>query len=279
MAPTNKDLGATRRAGAHTVPGVTTPGARHAWPSGYSRFFEEASALPAARSSEQQGGRSQRHADHCGGFEDPELLENLINMEMIDADSVDDCTDESVMEFLQSKQERDASVTAKFVKAEVLAKVTFVMSAKDPALRVMKATVDYISLLRNLRLDFINGNPKNAVEHPVSVIRPATLKSLIESELANWTSRNSRRTSSCSLLIWNVDEWRVLRSSHTNLASRCELLTSENCRCQSATQKLHKFELATEIQFYQILIFCHFVNTWTGQNHHIAYTTRVVCQK
>jgi hypothetical protein len=28
---------------------------------------------------------------------DPELLENLIDMEKIDADLVDDCTDESVM--------------------------------------------------------------------------------------------------------------------------------------------------------------------------------------
>jgi hypothetical protein len=46
-------------------------------------------------------------------------------MENIDADSVDDCTDENVMEFLESKQERDASITAEFVKAEVLAKVTF----------------------------------------------------------------------------------------------------------------------------------------------------------
>jgi hypothetical protein len=32
---------------------------------------------------------------------DPELLENLIDMEEIDAESVDDCTDESVMEFLE----------------------------------------------------------------------------------------------------------------------------------------------------------------------------------
>jgi hypothetical protein len=36
---------------------------------------------------------------------DPELLENLIDMEKIDADSVDDCTDESAMEFLESTQE------------------------------------------------------------------------------------------------------------------------------------------------------------------------------
>jgi hypothetical protein len=57
------------------------------------------------------------------------------------------------------------------------------MSEKDPALRVMKAVADYYSLHLNLRLDFINGKPKKAVEHLVSVIRPATLKALIESKL------------------------------------------------------------------------------------------------
>jgi hypothetical protein len=114
---------------------------------------------------------------------DLELLENLIDMEEIDANSVDDCTDESVMEFLESTQERDASVTAEFVKAEVLAKVTFAMSEKDPALRVMKAVADSYSLHRNLRLYFINDKPKKAVEHLVSVIKPATLKALIESKL------------------------------------------------------------------------------------------------
>jgi hypothetical protein len=114
---------------------------------------------------------------------DPKLLENLIDMEKIEADSVDDCTDESVMKFLESTQERDASITAEFVKDEVLAKVTFAMSEKDPALRVMKAVADYNSLHRNLRLDFINGKPKKAVEHLMSVIRPATLKVLIERKL------------------------------------------------------------------------------------------------
>jgi exosome complex RNA-binding protein Csl4 len=60
-------------------------------------------------------------------------------MEKIDADSVNDCINESVMECLEATQERDASVTAEFVKAEVLAKMTFAMSEKDPTLRVMKA--------------------------------------------------------------------------------------------------------------------------------------------
>jgi hypothetical protein len=114
---------------------------------------------------------------------DLELLESIIDMEKIDADSVDDCTDESVIEFLESTQESDASVTAEFVKAEVLAKMTFAMSEKDPALRVIKKLADYYSLHRNLRLDFVNGKPKKAVEHLVSVIKPATLKALIESKL------------------------------------------------------------------------------------------------
>jgi hypothetical protein len=114
---------------------------------------------------------------------DSELLENLIEMDEIGAESVEDCTDESVMEFLESTQERDSSVTAEFVKAEVLAKVTFDISEKNPALRVMKAVADYYSLHRNLWLDFINGKPKKAVEHLVSVIKPATFKALIESKL------------------------------------------------------------------------------------------------
>jgi hypothetical protein len=114
---------------------------------------------------------------------DPELLENLIDMEEIDAESVDDYTDESIMEYLESTQERSASVTAEYVKAEVLAKLSFTISEKDPALRATKAVSDYYSLHRNLRLGFINGEPKRAVEHLVSVIKPATLKALIESKL------------------------------------------------------------------------------------------------
>jgi hypothetical protein len=91
---------------------------------------------------------------------DLELLKNLIDMEDIDAESVDDCTDESVIEYLESTQERSASVTADCVKAEVLAEVSFAMSEKDPALRVKRAVADYYSLRRSLRLDFINGKPK-----------------------------------------------------------------------------------------------------------------------
>jgi hypothetical protein len=38
---------------------------------------------------------------------DPELLENHIDVEKIDADSVDDCINENVMEYLESMQKRE----------------------------------------------------------------------------------------------------------------------------------------------------------------------------
>jgi hypothetical protein len=52
-------------------------------------------------------------------------------MKEINAESVDKCRAKSVMEYLESTQERSASVTAEYVKAEVLAKVSLTMSEKD----------------------------------------------------------------------------------------------------------------------------------------------------
>jgi hypothetical protein len=131
MAPTNKDSGATRMAGAP--------------------IYQAINVTPIT----------------VVASIDPELLENLIDMEKIDMNSMDDCTDESVMEFLKSTQERDASVTAEFFMAEVLAGVTFAMSEKDPALRNMKAVADYYSWHRNLILDFMNDIVRNTHTCPV----------------------------------------------------------------------------------------------------------------
>jgi hypothetical protein len=66
------------------------------------------------------------------------------------------------------------------------------MSEKDPALRVTKAVSDYCSLHRNLILNFINGKLKRAVEHLVSVIKPTTLKALIEGKLEKGMSELKR---------------------------------------------------------------------------------------
>jgi hypothetical protein len=77
----------------------------------------------------------------------------------------------------------DASVMTEFVKAEVLAKVSFTTSEEDPALRVTKAVSDFYSLHIYLRLDFINGQQKKADERLVSVIKPTTPQALIEGKL------------------------------------------------------------------------------------------------
>jgi hypothetical protein len=87
------------------------------------------------------------------------------------------------MKYLEYTQERDASATAKFVKAEVPAKVSSTLLEENPALPVTKVVAYYHSLHRNLRLDFTDGKPKFEVEHLVSVIKPAILKALIESKL------------------------------------------------------------------------------------------------
>jgi hypothetical protein len=183
MAPTNKDSGVTRMAGAPMFQAVQHPELDTLGQVAIRDSLKKrARYLRLVAQNNKADGVNVTPITVVDSI-DPELLENLIDMEKIHANSVDDCTDESVMEFLESTQERDASVIAEFVKAEVLAKVTFAMSEKDPALRIMKTVADYFSLHRNLRLDFINGKPKNAVEHLVSVIRPATLKALIESKV------------------------------------------------------------------------------------------------
>jgi hypothetical protein len=183
MAPTIKDSGAARMAGAPMFQAVQHPELDTLGIVAIRDFLKKrARYLRLVAQNNKADGVNVTPITVVASI-DPELLENLVDMEKIDANSVDDCTDESVMEFLESTQERDASVTDKFVKAEVLAKVTFAMSEKDTALRVMKAVADYYSLHRSLRLAFINDMPKKAVEHLVSVMKPATLKALIESKL------------------------------------------------------------------------------------------------
>jgi hypothetical protein len=139
MAPTNKDSGVTRMAGAPMFQAVQHPELDTFGQVAIRDFLKKRSRyLRLVAQNNKADGVNVTPITVVASI-DPELLENLIDMEKIDADSVDDCTDERVMEFLESTQERDASVTAEFVKAEVLAKVTFAMSEKDPALLVMKA--------------------------------------------------------------------------------------------------------------------------------------------
>jgi hypothetical protein len=180
MAPTNKDSGATRMAGAHVFQSVQHPELDTLGLVAIRDFLKKGSRYLRLVAQNNKADVFNVTPITMAASIDPELLENLIDMEEIDAESVDDCKDESVMKYLESTQERSASVTAEYVKAEVLANVSFNMSEKGPALRVTKAVADNYSLQRNLRLELFNGKPKRAVEHLVSVIKPATLEALIE---------------------------------------------------------------------------------------------------
>jgi hypothetical protein len=83
----------------------------------------------------------------------------------------------------------------------VLAKATLATSENDPALRDIKAVADYYSWHRNQKLDFTNGRTNKAVEHLVSVIKPAILKALIGRKLETEKS-DLKKDSSSSLNIW-----------------------------------------------------------------------------
>jgi hypothetical protein len=181
MAPTNKYSGATRMAGAHMFHAVQHPELDTFGLVAIRDFLKKRARYLRLVAQSNKADRVNIIPITVVASINPELFENLICMIKIDEDSVDDCTDESVMEYLESAQEIDASITAENVN--VLAKILFTMSEKDPALRVTKAVADYYSLPRNLRLDFINGKPKKVVEHLASVIRPAILKTLIERKL------------------------------------------------------------------------------------------------
>jgi hypothetical protein len=138
MTPTNKDSGATRKAGAHMFQAVQHPELDTLGQVAIRDFLKKrARYLRLAAQNNKADGFNVTPITFVASI-DPELLENLIDMQNIAADSVDDCTNESVMEYLESTQELDGSVTAEYVKAEVLAKVLFTMSEKDHALRVRR---------------------------------------------------------------------------------------------------------------------------------------------
>jgi hypothetical protein len=118
MAPTNKDSDATRMAGAHKFLAVQHPELDTLDVVAISDFLKKRTrCLRLVSKNTKADGVNVTQITVVASIY-LELLENLINMENIDADSVDDCTDESVMEFLESTQEHDASVTAEFVKAK-----------------------------------------------------------------------------------------------------------------------------------------------------------------
>jgi hypothetical protein len=125
MAHTNKDSGVTRMAGAPMFQAVQHPKLDTLGLVAIRDFLKKRARYLRLVAQNNKADGVNVTPTTVEASIDPELLENLNDMEEIDANLADDSTDESVMEFLESTHERDAAVTAEFFKAEVLAKVTF----------------------------------------------------------------------------------------------------------------------------------------------------------
>jgi hypothetical protein len=86
------------------VTGGTIPGARHGLVAIIDYLKKRARYLLLVAENNKAVGVNVTPITVVDSI-DPEILENLIDMEEIDAESVEDCTDESVMNFLESTQE------------------------------------------------------------------------------------------------------------------------------------------------------------------------------
>jgi hypothetical protein len=78
----------------------------------------------------------------------------------------------------------------------------------------VKAVADYYPLHRNLRLDFIHGKPKKAVVHLVSLIRPATSKTLVESKLE--TDKSELKKDFLEF-ITHLEQLAIIRDEHCHV--------------------------------------------------------------
>jgi hypothetical protein len=103
MAPMNKDSGATRMAGAPMFKAEQYPELYTLGPVAIRDFLKK--RVRYLLQNNKADGVNVTPIKVVASI-DPELLENLIDMEDIDANSMDDCNDESVMEFLEFTQER-----------------------------------------------------------------------------------------------------------------------------------------------------------------------------
>jgi hypothetical protein len=123
MAPTNKDSGATRIVGAPMFQTVQQPELDTLGLVAIRDFIKKrARYLRIVAQNNKADGVNVTPITVVASI-DLELLENLIDMEKIDADSVNDCTDEGVINFLESTQERDASVTCSAARTNVVLRI------------------------------------------------------------------------------------------------------------------------------------------------------------
>ena len=118
---------------------------------------------------------------------DFDLLTSLIELDTFEkVTKIDDLSDEVLLAWLQAQAKVSLdSYSPEELEAMIKKSVAMRVSELDPRLRVISLFTDYKTFLREKNIEgIITDNPKVAVEHICSLLRPPTLKKKIENDLA-----------------------------------------------------------------------------------------------
>jgi hypothetical protein len=117
---------------------------------------------------------------------DPDLLQNLVWMENIEGcDDADDVTDTHLDTWIkESLGEAATTATTEDISAMVLRKVRINLQEKDSGMRIDQLVSDYLTLSREQGWTLIKKQPKLAIKHLISVLKPAHVRELCENDLS-----------------------------------------------------------------------------------------------
>jgi uncharacterized membrane-anchored protein YjiN (DUF445 family) len=116
---------------------------------------------------------------------DPDSLENLVCLEEIEGcDDVDKITDNNLEAWMKKSLGEVAKLTTTDdIASMVLRKIRTNMQEKDSSMRINQLVSDYLTLSRDQAWKLVKDQPKLAIKHLLSVVKPAQLKEVCEKDL------------------------------------------------------------------------------------------------
>jgi hypothetical protein len=116
---------------------------------------------------------------------DPDLLENLVYLEEIEGcDDVDKVINANLEAWMKKSLGEVAKLTTTDdIASMVLRKIRTNMQNKDSCMRVNQLVSDYLTLSREQGWTLVKDQPKLAIKHLLSVVKPAQLKEVCEKDL------------------------------------------------------------------------------------------------
>jgi hypothetical protein len=115
----------------------------------------------------------------------PDLLENLVCLEEIEGcNDVDEVTDGNLEAWMKKSLIEVARLTTTDdIASMVLRKLRTNMQKKESRMRVNQLVSDYLTLSREQGWTLVKEQPKLAIKHLLSVVKPAQLKEVCENDL------------------------------------------------------------------------------------------------